>query len=68
MLKPGGRLVVKLASIESVAEIHASLERLKVDVRVTMINIARGTYQLERIRFDALNPTFLLAVGKPVTP
>ena len=29
-----------------------------------MINVARGTYQLERVRFDALNPTFLLAVVK----
>jgi hypothetical protein len=28
------------------------------------MNIARGTYQLERVRFDALNPTFLLSVVK----
>ncbi len=35
------------------------------DVKVWMINIARGTYQLERVRFEALNPTFLLAVVKP---
>ena len=28
------------------------------DVQVWMINIARGTYQLERMRFEALNPTF----------
>jgi hypothetical protein len=30
-----------------------------------MINVARGTPQLERVRFEALNPTFLLAVLKP---
>jgi hypothetical protein len=30
-----------------------------------MVNVARGTYQLERVRFDALNPTFLLSVVKP---
>ena len=35
------------------------------DVKVWMINVARGTYQLERVRFEALNPTFLLAVVKP---
>jgi precorrin-6Y C5,15-methyltransferase (decarboxylating) len=35
------------------------------DVNVWMINVARGTYQLERVRFEALNPTFLLAVVKP---
>jgi precorrin-6Y C5,15-methyltransferase (decarboxylating) len=25
-----------------------------------MINIARGQYQLDRMRFEALNPTFLI--------
>jgi len=30
-----------------------------------MINIARGTYQMERIRFDAMNPCFLLSIVKP---
>ena len=38
---------------------------LAKDVNVWMINIARGTYQLERVRFEALNPTFLLSVVKP---
>ena len=28
-----------------------------------MINLARGNYQLERIRFESLNPTFLV-VGR----
>ncbi|MCE9554212.1 MAG: precorrin-6y C5,15-methyltransferase (decarboxylating) subunit CbiE [Planctomycetes bacterium] len=64
-LRRGGRLVANVASIESVAETRAALERHGVDVRVTMVNIARGTHQLERIRLDALSPTFLLAVVKP---
>ena len=34
------------------------------EVQVWMINIARGTYQLERMRFDALNPSFLIAAVK----
>ncbi|MCE9545730.1 MAG: precorrin-6y C5,15-methyltransferase (decarboxylating) subunit CbiE [Planctomycetia bacterium] len=63
-LRAGGRLVANVASIESLAETHAVLERRGLDVRVTMINIARGTHQLERIRFDALSPTFLIAVVK----
>lgn len=64
-LKPGGRLVANVSSIENVSDIHATLHRRTRDVRVWMINIARGTYQLERVRFDALNPTFVLAVVKP---
>jgi precorrin-6Y C5,15-methyltransferase (decarboxylating) len=61
-LRPQGRLVANVSNIESVAAIHQTLERLAGDVKLWMINIARGTYQLERVRFEALNPTFLIAV------
>ncbi len=64
-LRPGGRLVANVGSIENLADVHATLHRRLPDVKVWMINVARGTYQLERVRFDALNPTFLLAVVKP---
>lgn len=64
-LRPGGRLVASVGSIENLADLHATMHRRAGDVRVWMINVARGTYQLERVRFDALNPTFLLAVVKP---
>ncbi|HVU89251.1 MAG TPA: precorrin-6y C5,15-methyltransferase (decarboxylating) subunit CbiE [Pirellulales bacterium] len=64
-LRPGGRLVANTGSIENLADIHATLHRRAGEVRVWMVNIARGTYQLERVRFDALNPTFLLAIVKP---
>lgn len=64
-LRPRGRLVANVGSIENLAEVHATLHRRVPDVKVWMINVARGTYQLERVRFDALNPTFLLAVVKP---
>ncbi len=63
-LRPGGRLVANVGSIENLAELHATLHR-RGDVKVWMINLARGTYQLERVRFDALNPTFLLSIVKP---
>jgi precorrin-6B C5,15-methyltransferase / cobalt-precorrin-6B C5,C15-methyltransferase len=64
-LLPGGRLVANVGSIESLSAVHQSLQRLAKDVSSWMINIARGTHQLERVRFEALNPTFLLAVIKP---
>lgn len=64
-LRPRGRLVANVGSIENLSEVHATLQRRVPDVKVWMINVARGTYQLERVRFDALNPTFLLAVVKP---
>jgi precorrin-6Y C5,15-methyltransferase (decarboxylating) len=64
-LRPRGRLVANVGSIENLSDLHAVLHRRSRDVKVWMINVARGTYQLERIRFEALNPTFLLAVVKP---
>ncbi len=63
-LRPGGRLVANVGSIESVSAVHQTLARLAKDVSVWMINVARGNYQLERVRFAALNPTFLLGVVK----
>ncbi len=66
-LRPGGRLVANVGSIESLSAVHGTLARVAKDVNVWMINVARGTYQLERVRFEALNPTFLLGVIKPGT-
>jgi len=64
-LRCGGRLVANVASIENVGDVHATLQARVPDVKLLLINIARGTYQLERMRFNALNPTFLLAGVKP---
>lgn len=65
-LRPGGRLVANVGSIENLSEVHTTLHSRSSQVNVWMINVARGTYQLERVRFEALNPTFLLSVVKPV--
>ena len=64
-LRPGGRLVANVADIENFSSVHESLQQHVENVKIWMINLARGTYQLERMRFEALNPTFLLAVEKP---
>ena len=63
-LKPGGRLVANVGSIEILAAVDEALHRQPAEVEVRMINVARGTYQLERVRFEALNPTFLLCGGE----
>jgi precorrin-6Y C5,15-methyltransferase (decarboxylating) len=41
------------------------LKRVAGAVQVLLVSVARGTEQLETLRFEAVNPTFLLAVGKP---
>ncbi len=64
-LRPGGRLVANVGSIESLSAVHGALVRAAKDVNVWMINVARGNYQLERVRFEAINPSFLVAATKP---
>lgn len=63
-LRPGGRLVLNLISVDDLGELRASLRRKCDDVAVWMINIARGTEQLDRLTFEAMKPSFLVAVTK----
>ncbi len=64
-LKPGGRLVTACNSIENLAAVHAMLRSRSGDASYWMVNIARGIEQMDRIRFESLNPTFLIAATKP---
>lgn len=63
-LKPEGRLVASVASIEGLHEVRTALTALTPQVNVWMLNVSRGTDQLQRLRFDALNPAFLIAATK----
>jgi precorrin-6Y C5,15-methyltransferase (decarboxylating) len=63
-LRPGGRLVVNVATLESLSAIYAALKQRAGPVQVLLVNVARGTEQLETLRFEAVNPTFLLWVSK----
>ncbi len=64
-LKAGGRLVTACNSIENLAAVHALLRARSEDAAYWMVNIARGIEQLDRIRFEAINPIFLIAATKP---
>jgi precorrin-6Y C5,15-methyltransferase (decarboxylating) len=64
-LRKGGRLVATMGGIDNLVESYHALHAQAPHVKVWMINVARGNYQLERIRFESLNPTFLMAVVKP---
>ena len=64
-LGPGGRLAVNVATIDGLATAHRTLKTLAGEVRIWNVAIARGIDQMDRVRFEAVNPTFLLAVTKP---
>jgi precorrin-6Y C5,15-methyltransferase (decarboxylating) len=59
-LRPGGRIVTNVASIQNLERVHSVLQAKAGQAQVLMINMARGTDQLERLRFESLNPTFLI--------
>ena len=63
-LAPGGRLVTNCNSIENLAAVHALLRARSDDAAYWMVNIARGIEQMDRIRFEAINPNFLMAATK----
>lgn len=63
-LRPGGRLVVNVATLESLNATYTILKSLAAPVEVLLINLARGTEQLETLRFEALNPSFLLTARR----
>ena len=64
-LKPGGRLVTACNSIENLAAVHALLRARSSETSHWLVNVARGIEQLDRIRFEAQNPVFLIAATKP---
>ena len=63
-LKPGGRLVADMASIDNLNTVQEVLRQETGDVNILMVNIARGNYQLDRLLFDAMTPKFVLSAIK----
>jgi hypothetical protein len=54
-----------MASIDNVSEVQMLLRDATGDVKVWMFSVSTGNYQLERIRFDAQNPLFVVSAIKP---
>ena len=64
-LRPGGRLVANVGTLEMISATYAVLKRLAPAVDVLLMNLARGVEQMENLRFEAVNPSVLLRVRKP---
>jgi precorrin-6Y C5,15-methyltransferase (decarboxylating) len=64
-LRPGGRLVANVGSVENLAAVREVLLGKGGDPSVLMINLARGNDQLDRLHFESLHPTFLISAVKP---
>ena len=54
-----------MTSIDNIAEVQQLLQGYCPDAKVWMLSFARGNSQLDRVRFESLNPTFLVSTVKP---
>jgi len=63
-LRPAGRLVVNVGTIEMLSAVYAVMKTLAPPVQVHLVNVARGVEQMDALRFESVNPTFLLTVRK----
>lgn len=63
-LRPQGRLVANVGSVENVVAVREALSAQGADAQVLMINLARGNDQLERLHLEAMHPTFLVSAVK----
>lgn len=63
-LKPNGRLVVNLATIENLSEAYGFFKQREVRVDICQVQVSRGSPILNLTRFEAFNPVFVIAVRK----
>ena len=58
-------MVVNVATLEMLtAHLRGAEAAGPATVQVLLVNVARGVEQLEALRFEAVNPTFLLRAVK----
>lgn len=65
-LKPNGRLVVQLGSVDNLAALENHLRDAGGEPSVLMVNLSRSQQQLDALRFESANPSFLVVARKVV--
>lgn len=63
-LRRGGRLVTHVVSLQNATEVYELFLSLDVDPHVWLLQHARGTPHFDQLRFEGLNPSFLLSAVK----
>ncbi|MBI4180189.1 precorrin-6y C5,15-methyltransferase (decarboxylating) subunit CbiE [bacterium] len=63
-LRPAGRIVLNLATVENLAETIQSLKTLGLQYELISVQISRGSPILEMTRFEALNPVTVVTAWK----
>lgn len=63
-LRENGRLVVQLASLDNLTAVEGALRDLKCEPQVMMINVSRSQQQMDTLRLESANPSFLIVSRK----
>src|SRR3989338_6805698 len=63
-LKPNGRIIVNVITLENLSEAWESLKKIGLNSEVTLLQISRSQPILEITRFAALNPIFIITAKK----
>jgi precorrin-6Y C5,15-methyltransferase (decarboxylating) len=63
-LRPGGAIVVNVATVENLAEAVAAAKATGLAWECTQVAIARSSPILDLTRFEALNPIWIVAIRK----
>lgn len=65
-LRPGGCVLANLMSMDYVVTLQQALmEQLHVEPMLWMVQISRGTYQMDKPMLETANPSFLVKAIKP---
>jgi precorrin-6B C5,15-methyltransferase / cobalt-precorrin-6B C5,C15-methyltransferase len=64
-LQPGGCLIANMMSMDYVVALQQLLTfQMGIEPMLWMIQVSRGNYQLDKLRLESCNPTFLLKATK----
>lgn len=63
-LKPGGRIVVNVITVENLAEAWDAFKKLGMKAEVSLFQVSRSQPILDMARFAALNPIYIITAKK----
>ena len=63
-LRPDGRIVVNVITVENLAEAWNAFKKLRMKSEVTLLQVSRSQPILDMTRFAALNPIFMITGKK----
>lgn len=63
-LKEGGTIVIHVAGMTRANDLYYGFHRDGFHPEISLLNFSRGHLQFDSLRFDAVNPTFLISCTK----